>query len=457
MKTLLTWLLLCSPTLCLPVPAAGFRAGTARVKITPELPFWLIGYAARTHPATKVVQDIYAKALALDDGQGGRVVIVTTDVLGLPSELSQMIAERAEKQFGLKRSQLLMNSSHTHTGPALWPNLRVFFDFDAAETERAKQYALGFVDKVTAVIGDSLKDLSPARVDFGTGEAGFAINRRLAALQKLNPGKSFPAPVDHSVPVWRVTGLDGRIRALLFAYACHNTTLTGEFYVISGDYAGFAQAALEQAHPGANAMFLQLCGADQNPYPRSKLELAEAHGQELSDAVEKVLQMQMKELRPLIRTSFETTRITFAPTTRETFEAELKTGDVFHQRRAKLMLEAFDRGHPIHAIDYPVQAVRWDRGLTLLALAGEVVVDYDLRAKREYSGNDLVVAGYSNTVMSYIPSRRVLDEGGYEAVDSMTYYSQPGPYTDDVEETIFSAIHRVMASLGIHPGKAEHP
>jgi neutral ceramidase len=85
----------------------------------------------------------------------------------------------------------------------------------------------------------------------------------------------------------------------------------------------------------------------------------------------------------------------------------------------------------------------------LLALGGEVVVDYDLRAKSEYPKTKLIVAGYSNDVMGYIPSKRVLGEGGYEAVDSMVYYGMPGPFADDVEERVFSAIHRVMSRVGI--------
>ena len=60
-----------------------------------------------------------------------------------------------------------------------------------------------------------------------------------------------------------------------------------------------------------------------------------------------------------------------------------------------------------------------------------------------------MVAGYSNEVMCYIPSKRVLAEGGYEAVDSMVYYGQPGPFTADVEEMIFDAIHRVMKRVGL--------
>jgi hypothetical protein len=113
------------------------------------------------------------------------------------------------------------------------------------------------------------------------------------------------------------------------------------------------------------------------------------------------------------------------------------------------MVKAWDEGHPARRVPYPVQAVRFGKDLTLVALGGEVVVDYDLRLKREMGGREpLIVAAYSNDVMCYIPSAAVLKEGGYETVDSMTYYGLPGPFADDVEETIFAAIHAVLRRVG---------
>jgi hypothetical protein len=130
------------------------------------------------------------------------------------------------------------------------------------------------------------------------------------------------------------------------------------------------------------------------------------------------------------------------------FEAQLKSTRQAEVRRAEAMLKAYDERHPVRTTPYPVQAIRFENGPAILALGGEVVVDYDLRVKREYAG-PLIVAGYSNDVMCYIPSKRVLGEGGYEAVDSMIYYGQPGPFADDVEERIFTEIAKVMKRVGV--------
>jgi hypothetical protein len=254
--------------------------------------------------------------------------------------------------------------------------------------------------------------------------------------------------VDHSVPVIRVTGQGGKIRAVLFAYACHNTTLTEKIYQLSGDYAGIAAAALEQEHAGATALFVMLCGADQNPNPRGTIELAREHGAKLAAEVDRVLGAAMTPINGSIRTYFRLTQLRLAPRTRPDLEAELKSRVPANARRAGLMLKAIDAGRKIDQIDYPVQAVRFGNRLTLLALGGEVTVEYGLRVRREYRGEPVVTAGYSNDVMCYIPSARVLQGGGYEAVDSMAYYGQAGPFANDVEDRIFVAIHRAMKAVG---------
>lgn len=430
---------------------AALRAGAARVKITPPLPVWLSGYALRDHQANSVLMDIYAKALAIDDGHRGRVVIITTDLIGLPREVSDPAAARIQKTLGLKRSQILFNSSHTHTGPTIWPNLKVMLDLTEEQQRPLRAYAEQLTSDLVNVAVEAVRAEVPARLSFSQGEAGFAINRRVEHLRSL--GVDAPAPVDHSVPVIRVERGDGSLLAVLFGYACHNTTLTAAFYEVSGDYAGYAQAAIERAHPGAIALFLMLCGGDQNPEPRSKQELAAQHGDELAAAVEKAMQTAQRPLNGPLKTVYKTINLTFAPHTRRQFEEESHNSDVFRRRRARLMLETYDRGKPIRSIRYPIQVVRFG-GATLIALGGEVVVDYALRLKREFPEEPLVVAGYSNVVMSYIPSLRVLDEGGYEAEDAMIYYALPGRYTDDVEKRIVSGVHDAMARAGVRASRA---
>jgi hypothetical protein len=428
-----------------------FRAGVARVRITPPAPFWLSGYASRTNPAPTVRSELWAKALAIEDASGNRAVLVTTDLIGLPAEIAEAAAQRVGSAHGLARGQLLFNSSHTHAGPAIWPNLRVMFDFTPEEQERVQRYSRQLVDQLAEVAGRALTNLAPARLAVGTGRATFAINRRQPTSSGFRIGLSTNGPVDHRVPVLQVTAPDGQLRAILFGYACHNTTLGGDTYEIDGDYAGAAQRAIERDHPGATALFLMLCGGDQNPNPRGTFAHVDQHGQALAAAVQSVLEQPLRPVNPPVRTAWRQTRLAFAPHQRATFETEAARGNKFEQRRARLMLEHYDAGRPIRDLPYPVQALRLGGDLTLLALGGEVVVDYAHRARSEFPHDNLVVAGYCNDVACYIPSRRVLREGGYEAVDSMIYYGQPGPFAESVEETLWQTALEALAEVGLRP------
>ena len=156
----------------------------------------------------------------------------------------------------------------------------------------------------------------------------------------------------------------------------------------------------------------------------------------------------MKTVNGPLRSAWQTTELAFAPHTRAQFEEELKGTNWYKQRRAEAMLRAYDKGKPVTTIPYPVQAFRFGKGVTLVGLGGEVVVDYALRVKKEFAGEDTIVAGYTNDVMSYIVSKRVLKEGGYEPVDSQIYYGNPGPYSEDVEETVMGAVKRAMEKVG---------
>jgi hypothetical protein len=406
------------------------------------------GYAARTHPSDGVLVPLWAKALALESSKGQRIVMVTIDVVGIPRSVADEVATRVQKQYGLERRQLLLNASHTHSGPMVWPHLMNLSVMAPEEERNLRAYSQRLTDALVSVTGAALKDLASATVFYGEGSAAFAMNRRLPTPTGFKNSPNPDGLVDHRVPVLKIADGSGKVRAILFAYACHNTTLGADIYQFSGDYAGYAQGALEREYPGAAAMFMALCGGDQNPYPRGTVALAQQHGEELAAAVGRVLSGSMTPISGPIRSTFQLAQLRLAPRSREDFVQELKSTVPAVVRRAELMLKAMDAGRAIDQVEYPVEAVRFGRSLTLLALGGEVTVDYALRVQREYHGEPVIAAAYSNDVMSYIPSARVLREGGYEAVDSMPYYGLAGPYASDVEERVFAAIHQVMSKVG---------
>jgi hypothetical protein len=430
------------------VRGAGFKAGVAVLPITPAVPIYLTGYANRTHPSDGVVHNIKAKALAIADSSGGKVVIVTTDLIGLPRPITDVVAARVQKEHGLDRARLLFNSSHTHTGPLIARNLELMFDLKPEERQVVDEYSRKLTDDLVLLIGKAMESMEAVELWFGNAHAHFAINRREATPNGVRIGLNPSGPTDPDVPVLKVTSPDGKVRVLLFGYACHNTTLGGDIYKITGDYAGFAQLAVEAAEPGVTAMFMMLCGADQNPNPRGKLALAEQHGKALAEEVVHVSGEKMAKVQGKIRAALQIVELGFNAYSRETLEKELKSANVWHARYAKAMLKMMDDGSPIRRYPYPVQAVQFGKDLTMVALGGEVVVDYCLWTKQNYGAKGILIAGYSNDVMSYIPTVRILKEGGYEPVESMYYYGMPGPYNEAVEEQIHDTLRQVLKRVG---------
>lgn len=444
------------------IPArASWKAGFAKINITPHHSLWMAGYAARTRASEGTLLQLHAKALALEDESGRRAVLVTTDLLGLPESVSGVVANRIEQKYGLGRDQLFFNSSHTHSGPVIGTMLSVAYEgkqgISAEQWDAVKVYTGHLEDLMVKVVGESLHRLQPATLSLGRGEADFAINRRVKTAAGWVGGVNREGPVDHSVPVLVVRNQHGKILGIVFGYACHNTTIGSDYYKFSGDYAGFAQERLEKRYHGAVAMFVQGCGADANPYPRwtkeaSGVEFAQQHGEELAQAVEKVAGGSLAPVAGPLRTAFKVFPVRFAgPPTRADYEAQLKSNDIYVRKHAEDMLKIIDQqGHVPSSYPYSVEVWQFGRSLTLVGLAGEVVVDYDLRLKNDLGAEKLWVAGYSNDVFAYIPSERILKEGGYEGGGAMIYYGQPGPFAPGIEETIIGEVREVIGNLRAH-------
>jgi neutral ceramidase len=446
--------------------APSWKAGAAATDITPELPMWMAGYGARTRPGDQVAQRLHAKALALEDERGKVAVIVTTDTLGIPRLVRQAVEKRVTSQLNLPASHLIINASHTHTGPEIRVVDSLFGRQDPQRLERVLRYRQQLEDRIVQAITDALARRAPAHVAFGQAKAGFAMNRRedytlpkgdIRSGKVPNPN----GPVDHDVPVLQVTDAAGKLQAVVFGYACHNTTLDG--YAFTGDYAGFAQAHLEASNPGAIALFMSGCSGDQNPHPRrdmikglSPLELASQHGRSLAIAVEAALQSFPRPLGSRIDAILEEVNLEYQPVpSREELQRRAQSQNRGERENAQAVLDRLDREGklPTHYA-YPIQVLRFGE-LTLVGLASEVVVDYSLRLKREIPGQ-LWVSAYNNDFMGYMPSRRVWHEGGYEAGESLTFTASsqyrgavhPSIWAPTLEEKIVAKVHELNRRVG---------
>ncbi len=422
-----------------------WRVGIARREITPAGPIWMGGYASRNHPSEGVLQPLWAKALVLEDGGGERAAIVTMDLIGIDRRLSEAVCQRAFQKTGIPRQRIVLNCSHTHSGPVVAGVTPLVYDLDAQQQAAVAAYAQTLEDGLVAVIEAAAKDLRPGKLLFSEGQCGFAANRRAQRIKPQAETAPPPAPVDHGVPVLVIRGEDDSLRAVLFGYACHNTTLA--IYQINGDYAGFAQAAFEERHPGATALFMIGCGADCNPHPRGQVELAQQHGQSLAAAVDEVLRGPLQPLRGPLKVGFEQVDLKLVdPPGKETIERLLQDKNVYQQRLAKFLLGELAAGRSLPtSCPCPVQVIRFGDDLLMAALGGEACVDYALRLRREFAGRRIWIAGYCNDVFAYIPSERVLQEGGYEGGTAMMYFGLHGPFQPGIEQSLVDSVKRLAA------------
>ena len=424
-----------------------WKAGVARTIITPEEPMWMAGYASRNKPSEGILHDLWAKALALEDANGQRVVILTTDLLGFPKEMSDRIRDQIEIKYGLTRSQIILSSSHTHSGPVLMDALFDIYPLDERQLSIIKKYSDNLENIIIQLTGEAIRSMVPAEVFAQNGVVRFQVNRRNNSEATLIQQTELKGPNDHSVPVIKVASTAGEIMALIFGYACHPTVLS--FYQFSGDYPGFAQIELEKRYPGATAMFFQGAGADQNPMPRRTVSLARQYGMELAAAVERVLDEEMRKLEPSISTAYTEVNLSFStPPTRDELVKIEQEATGYQKRWASNQLTGLkEKGSFPSSYPYPVQI--WKLGdQPVMILGGELVIQYAIELKILF-GHDIFVMGFANDVMSYIPSETILKEGGYEGESSQRVYGMPAKWESGIQEMILNAFRKMATKAGV--------
>lgn len=425
----------------------AMEVGVARVDITPVEPVRLAGYGARPKSeADEAIHRLGAKALAFGSDAQGPSILITVDLVGIPQYITKRITETLSQKIGLDPAQLAICASHTHGGPEVGNLLNIlqyrgetFSDSLLAldQLVHISRYTEQLSRKLEEVALLALENRSPSLVAWGQGEVGFAKNRR-------TPG----GPVDTSLPMMSIRDMDGDLKAVLVNYACHGTTLEGNVNKIHGDWMTEAQQLIEANHPGATAMVSIGCGADANPQPRGQMEHMSLHAQEISAEVDRLLASRLQPLTqpPVGRIKWVKLPFAQVPTVPELIkQTEDKTVKGYY---ARLALDRIARGQAIPAeLPYPIQTWTFGDKLAMVNLAGEVVVDYSLRLKKELGAERLWINAYTNDVPCYIASRRVIQEGGYEAESSMYYYDKPSPFSEEVEDIIIEAVHELLPPM----------
>lgn len=413
-----------------------YDVGVARVDITPDYPIRLHGFGGRREESDGITQRIWAKAMAIGADDQKPVVIVTLDSLGIRESMIDEVVSRIGETTGLERKQIVVAFSHSHTTPKINGVADTVFSTPIPPEHQVHidRYTRETTDAVEKVVLAALADRQPSTLWWSVGNVGFAKNRRTEG-----------GPVDHDLPVLVVKSAeDDSTRAVYTTYACHCVTLSDN--KISGDWAGFAQEAIERNHRGAMALVSIGCGSDSNPdsgVTGSNTAAAADQGAQIADEIERLLRGPLNPVTGPLTSTLSHIDLPLNPLpTKEQLESTAASDDPAGYN-AKWQLDKLARGEPLQSkLDYPIQIASFGDSLAMVFLAGEVCVDYALRLKAELDPEKVWIHGYSNDFCAYIPSERLLKEGGYGGGSETVYFALPTILATGLEEAIIGQVHK---------------
>ena len=431
------------------------RAGVSVMDVTPPVGYLLHGHVARNKPSERVHDPLRLKALTLSDGKE-RAVLVTSDLIGFSPESVVAVRRMAAERFGLPGSRVFLTASHTHTGPCMSRTSHFM------PPEHILPDLISLVEKkVVGGIEEAIRAERPVSARWAEDRFNIgAICRRKPTPQGLKFAPNPDGPVDDHVGVLRLDDADGRLVALIVRYSCHPTVLSATIYEISADYPGVAQAEIERARPGAAAFFVQGCCGDVRPalYKGEKFlggSFADTQrmGRLLAAGAMRMAEVAQPVALAPIASDLRAVTLRFDPSltptpaslaalarkySRENPDA---AGGGWVRKWAAHWRRAFKAGErPVRGLDMDLQYLRLG-DVAFIGLAAEVMAEYG-GWLRQRLGGKLIVAGYTNGEIGYLPTREAIGQGGYEGAFHL-YDMYPAPFDAGIQETVLGEAERM--------------
>ena len=411
-----------------------YSVGVAKQDVTPDYPVRLNGFGFRREESEGVTQPIWAKAIAIGTDDEKPLVLITLDNLGVRETLVDEVARRLKDRCGIERDRVAVTFSHTHTAPKVVDACDTIFSSPIPPEHQARieRYSKELTDAMEAVAVAALASRGPSTLEWGVGRVGFAKNRRPQG-----------GPVDHSLPMLVVkSAADGTVRAVYTTYACHCVTLSHN--KISGDWAGFAQRAIEARCPGAIALISIGCGSDANPdsgVTGDNVAVAAAQGDQIADEVQRLLNGPLSPITGSVSATLTHLDLPLkAPPTPDQLR-ELSAEDSPAGYNAKYQLAKLQRGESLlTSLRYPIQTWEFGDSMAMVFLGGEICCDYAVRLREKLDPHRIWLTGYSNDFGAYIPSERLLKEGGYGGGADVVFFSLPATLAAGLESKILTQV-----------------
>ena len=436
------------------------KIGVAAANVTPHVGVKMSGYGGRTDGAAGVRDELHSKALVLDDGTT-RVAVVTNDLIGFKDITVNRIREEVERNTDIHASNVLVSCSHTHGGP------RTDWQQDADDLDEGQPHYMELLfHKIAGAVTEAERALQPATMAHASTDVRIGINRRERGPDRkvVKIGRDPDGVILREAHVVRFdpTEGDGPI-AMLFWHPCHGTTLGGDNLLLTADWAGHAQAFIEQAFPGTTALYCNGCSGDINPDPRGTFEWAEAHGTCMGGAVVKAaidalegdvtaeaeiaVAEESLELPLQDPMSEDECRAALAEA-----EAEMeKTESTFWVSRRvkglKEQLEATQSGKVAGGLPITLQAIRVN-DLALVGLPGEILTEIGMEIARRSPVPITLPVSHTNGSIGYVPPEHEVQYGGYEIENARARHQARSiaPNADSV--LIAGALAALSGTLG---------
>lgn len=376
---------------------AEFKAGFAKVDITPQKPTPMWGYGARHDALSKGVLDpLQAKALVIQAG-GEKLALVGLDLGRSPTE-AMMVRIRQAVKDGAGVGHVMIVGSHTHYGPVI--ELLDKEGMGKGKYDDAVAYTVELEAKLIDVINRAATDMRDVRIGWGSKEVPYNRNRHW---------KAEPKPLDNELAVVRFDDMSGKPFAILVNFAAHPTSLSPADCLFSAEYPGQLMNAVE-AELSTNCMFMQGASGDMSTNKQGH-DSIEAFGRALAaEAMEiaKAIETSVPE-KPSIagmddRLSFPSRMELHNPLVQALF-----TEAFFPELMA--MLEEF----PGEEIPAQLTTVLLNGQLALVGGSGEFFCTHATRLKAQSPAGKTLFFGYCNGHHMYFPTVAATEQGGYGA------------------------------------------
>lgn len=437
--------------------------------MTPDRPVFMHGFGARTSKSEGVHDQLYVKAAMLEANK--TLLLLTIDALGADRSFVLGVKEALKETFGLEHHEVLINFSHTHHSVFLtgldtehrrgaysiaqegWTDNDEELDY--TEDEALFRFMRDTILRMTEYCRNHLV---PGELSIGRGFSDFAVSRR---KPDGKGGVSWSPYVDGSIDkellVMKLTDAAGAVKGISYNYGCHTTSMGSDNMLLSNDFAGRTSRVLEETYPGAAVLFLQGCAGELKPRKSAEgtrfksltiAEMEEAGTDLAQDVIRIMEQAPFQTVHCSFRTALADPLLYTEQTPAAFYEPIASNPDYnsFYRNAAIRTIQAIKDGTIKDRIPHYISIWKLDDRHRIVSMEGEVSTEYSLLIKKLFADDTTLALGYTNGVYCYIPTRKMIGEGGYES-DCNFFFDMRGPFVPEIEDIIVGQLVKLDMEL----------